>query len=611
MSRKTRKLMWSVPLIAAVAVIGVLALFLTLQPSGAQAQEVMVPGPVTDLEATAKSRSSIELTWTAPDSSAGGTPTGYRVDYSNDNREWVLLTADTESTATRLLIDQGINTETRRHYRVFAINEAGTGPVSKDPVTAFVSVADTYPAVAPSRVILSLSVVGPNQIDLSWTEPTDTGGASITGYRVVEMVDENANASDARTECNVPSDAAGGGIIGTFDPGGTGTAENCLHITVGNQETERTAKHEDLNAGSTHYYRVIVMTSAGTSASDVRGARTTAPQAPSAPREPVAVTYITGHTNADDIDLYWIEPSSHGGHALGDHIVEARVRTRPDADSPYSRWSGWVEIDGSTELRAADNTVTPNLAAVTVDEEAPTNPTNIGNPGSEFNLRITGASDGQYEFRMRAAQNDMPTDKGLNLKSGWAYFNGGRTIQVPATQRDVEQGSNDFTLPSIIPLQPSLEAEPLESERVRDQGIRLTWTASAGGDGVVGLNDKDSDNATPDVNDDGPIPSDFRVDYADMPAAGAADQTLKWQPGQTRTVTLNHWDNEGLEAGLTRYYRLFPINGNVFGQAAIAGNTVEVANVADPDQVLNLRQTGKTTISITMGWTALPGRRRL
>ena len=32
MSRKTRKLMWSVPLIAAVAVIGALAAFMTLTP---------------------------------------------------------------------------------------------------------------------------------------------------------------------------------------------------------------------------------------------------------------------------------------------------------------------------------------------------------------------------------------------------------------------------------------------------------------------------------------------------------------------------------------------------------------------------------------------------
>ena len=56
MSRKTRKLMWSVPLIAAVAVIGALAAFVVLAPNGAQAHDEgpgiaahQPPPPVTEL----------------------------------------------------------------------------------------------------------------------------------------------------------------------------------------------------------------------------------------------------------------------------------------------------------------------------------------------------------------------------------------------------------------------------------------------------------------------------------------------------------------------------------------------------------------------------------
>ena len=160
MSRKTRKLMWSVPLIAAVAVIGALALFMTLQPNGAAAQDIMVPGPVTDLDAVAKSRTSIELDWEAPSSTSGGTPTGYRIDQSPDNLVWTQLIADTGSTATRKVLSDNISTATRLHFRVFAINEAGTGPVSKDPVTAFVDVRDDYPAVVPSRFTLTSECSG-------------------------------------------------------------------------------------------------------------------------------------------------------------------------------------------------------------------------------------------------------------------------------------------------------------------------------------------------------------------------------------------------------------------------------------------------------------------
>ena len=94
MSRKTRKLIWSAPLVV-LAVAGALALFVALAPTGAQAQQVMVPGPVTNLDAEVKSRTSIELDWDAPSATSGGTPTGYRIDHSSDNREWTLLKDDT------------------------------------------------------------------------------------------------------------------------------------------------------------------------------------------------------------------------------------------------------------------------------------------------------------------------------------------------------------------------------------------------------------------------------------------------------------------------------------------------------------------------------------
>ena len=126
-------------------------------------------------------------------------------------------------------------------------------------------------------------------------------------------------------------------ILGMYMPGGEVNAhESCLHLTFDIQGTERTAEHKSLNAGSTHYYRVIAMTIAGMSASDVRGARTTAPTAPSAPREPVAVGYIEP---AMQIDLYWLEPARNGGHMLGGHIIEARARTKPVDSTTYGAWT--------------------------------------------------------------------------------------------------------------------------------------------------------------------------------------------------------------------------------------------------------------------------------
>ena len=92
---------------------------------------------------------------------------------------------------------------------------------------------------------------------------------------------------------------------------------------------------------------------------------------------------------------------------------------------------------------------------------------------------------------------------------------------------------------------------------------------------------------------------DYRVDMS--------KDGLKWAPAQTRTVSLSKWDHEGLKPGDVRYYRLFPINGGRFGQADNAAAEAKKAELASPDQVLNLRQTAATTTSITMTWNSVPG----
>ena len=54
MSRKTRQLIWSVPLVATLAIVGALAVFVALAPNDALAQNVAVaPGQPINLQAAA------------------------------------------------------------------------------------------------------------------------------------------------------------------------------------------------------------------------------------------------------------------------------------------------------------------------------------------------------------------------------------------------------------------------------------------------------------------------------------------------------------------------------------------------------------------------------
>ena len=129
MSRKTRKLIWSAPLIAVVAVIGALALFMTLQPNVAAAQSLQTPGQVQDFTAEATGPDTIKLTWNAP--TEGGRQTGYRVDVSDDGLTWELLSESVPGQDDEYEHDSLMARETK-YYRIFAHNQGGgqIGPVA-------------------------------------------------------------------------------------------------------------------------------------------------------------------------------------------------------------------------------------------------------------------------------------------------------------------------------------------------------------------------------------------------------------------------------------------------------------------------------------------------
>ena len=138
MSRKTRKLMWSVPLIAAVAVIGALAAFMTLQPNQAEAQQMEPPGKVQNLSVSAyedgNEQQQVEVTWEAP--TDGGAVASYRIDISEDGKRWYAFIPDHKDRDLRVVYpddvtntivndDNGLPAGTTRHFRVFAFGRDG------------------------------------------------------------------------------------------------------------------------------------------------------------------------------------------------------------------------------------------------------------------------------------------------------------------------------------------------------------------------------------------------------------------------------------------------------------------------------------------------------
>ena len=216
MSRKTRKLIWSAPLVAVLAVAGALAIFAMLAPDGAQAHDEgpgitahQPPPPVTGIDVFTPTidnggRSSLQVSWNAPDTGGGAnTATMYRVDYSTDTDVWHnviggeesgkgTLTDDmatsnctTDDDGNRCYTAPDLKADTQYHFRVFAMNEIGMDEIG----TSGISVDETIASGTTLRIDPPAKATGLDATDyfedkivVSWDAVTNTGGADVLWY---------------------------------------------------------------------------------------------------------------------------------------------------------------------------------------------------------------------------------------------------------------------------------------------------------------------------------------------------------------------------------------------------------------------------------------------
>ena len=160
-------------------------------------QSAMKPGAPTGLTATADGPTEIDLSWTAPSDDGGTDITGYRIEVSTNGSSWSDLVANTNSTATSYS-HTGLTAWSTRHYRVSAINSAGTGTASNtanatngaapgpDLVVDTPTVADIHPIVG---TFFSLYATVRNQGNAA------SGPATLLFYR---STDSTITTSDER-----------------------------------------------------------------------------------------------------------------------------------------------------------------------------------------------------------------------------------------------------------------------------------------------------------------------------------------------------------------------------------------------------------------------------
>jgi plastocyanin len=150
-------------------------------PSDIVTKYTLLDAP-TNLVATAKSTTEIDLSWTAP----SGIITGYKIERESPvGGGWTTIVEDTGTSSTSFA-NSGLITIAQYNYRVSAINLGGTSTPSTPSATSNTTV--------PSTITNLTTIPGNNQVALTWTTP-DNGGLPITDY-IVEFRSKGIIISD-------------------------------------------------------------------------------------------------------------------------------------------------------------------------------------------------------------------------------------------------------------------------------------------------------------------------------------------------------------------------------------------------------------------------------
>ena len=670
MSRKTRKLMWSVPLIAAVAVIGALAAFVVLAPNGALAHEPgantaphVPPDPVTGIGVTTPTvadggRTSLMVSWNAP---ADGDPVEeYRVDYSTDARVWHNVIGGEEAGKGTLTEDMAMSNcgsdadaddrcytvdmlmpGKTYHFRVFAMNEFGTSPISVDETIA---TGDTRP-VSPPDAITGLTATDyfTDMIVLDWNAPVDDGGADVLWYCITMAASPSggfldltnaANTAACLTAANATSTTVDIALLVndiTTDDGDatTGPARTIVIAATDDDDNPVTTyTHDDLDAEGlpasfSLRYRVYAVTEDGDdnrrislAASNTATGRTLAPptpatpqsRAPEAPRNVKVVAYggtLTEAGEANDttddtlsvpaISFYWNTPGNFPSGDTDDPRnwgVQVE-RVVPNADNTGSMYQ--VVAGTAQDLTAVVTTAVNAPTQFTVDFGDTNAPTVIGADADsgQFRVRyVNPGPDGTVGTADSPSTDDVP--------GAWAYI----SISLPLDGNDhISATIAESTLPIITKAADNGTHTDLNAV----EGLRFTRNPHDAKRRIDLRWMRDQNSNTVESRK---RPTGYVIDRSDDGGITWEAMHRATQPADLGTAT-TYTDSADVEPGKRYTYRVFPVyitsgtaHQDDFGLPGQINASSQEADV--PERVENLRTSPNGQTAIKLEWDPLP-----
>ena len=514
-----------------------------------------VPGPPTALSATASGTGTIRLDWVAPASDGGADISGYKIEWSADgNAPWRSVPEDTGSAATTYP-DTGLDSGTTRHYRVSAINAAGTSAPSN---TAY---ATAYAKPGAPRA-LTATARGANVIRLDWVAPASNGGTAITGYRIEVSEDAGSNWADL----------------------------------VANT-TATTHLHSGLSEGDTRHYRVSAINAVGTSGHSNTASDTT--EALSAPDAPTALTAAA--RGRETIRLDWAAPASDGGTAITGYRIEV-------SEDAGSNWADLVAntISAATAYlhRGLSEGDTRHYRVSAINRTGTSNPSDIAFATTEAasvpepprDLSATGRGRNTIDLNWVAPAGDGGADITgyrieVSVDGGKSWVSHVRhTLSLATAYSHVGLSSGDTRHYRVSAINRAGDSDPSNIAFASTQalpGPPTALTAAANGSAQIDL------NWVAPASDGGAAISGYRIEVS--PDGGLAWSVLRADTGSDATAH----SHTGLAPETTRHYRVYAIN---LAGTSDASNIDFATTEAAQGTPTNLTATALGTDTIELVW---------
>ncbi len=144
-----------------------------------------VPDPPRNVAAAAgPGVGQIRVTWDAPSSDGGSAITGYKVYVSTSSGGPFSLEA-TVGSSTYSYTDSNLGNGATRYYQLSAVNAAGEGTRSNT------ASATTWTTPSAPRQLVAEAGSALGEVDISWMQPSSTGGTTLSYYRLYRATDSS------------------------------------------------------------------------------------------------------------------------------------------------------------------------------------------------------------------------------------------------------------------------------------------------------------------------------------------------------------------------------------------------------------------------------------